>query len=194
MNDVLGGGGFTSRLVNRIRSDEGLAYQVGTRLNEGVYYPEPWRLVFQSKVRSVAYALQIAQEEITKMRDTPITQEELETSKNGFIEAFPTIFATASAIAGQLAADELTGRYPKHANYWMEYRSKIDAVHARRRAAGCEADARSVQDVGPDGRRLEGHAAGRSQARGRSDRDVCRGHAQASPVARSHDHEAHRRP
>ena len=26
MNDILGGGGFTSRIMNRVRSDEGLAY------------------------------------------------------------------------------------------------------------------------------------------------------------------------
>jgi zinc protease len=131
MNDILGGGGFTSRLVNRIRSDEGLAYQVGTRLGEGVYYPEPWRLIFQSKVRSVPYALQIAQAEIAKMRDSLVTADELETSKNGFIEAFPTQFATASSIAGQLAADELTGRYQKHPTFWAEYREHLRAVTAQ---------------------------------------------------------------
>lgn len=130
MNDILGGGGFTSRLVNRIRSDEGLAYQVNSRLGEGVYYAEPWRMVFQSKVRSVAYALQIALAEVAKMRDTPVTADELETSKNGFAEAFPTQFATAGAIAGQLAVDELTGRYARHPTFWAEYRDKIRAVTA----------------------------------------------------------------
>ncbi len=130
MNDILGGGGFTSRLVNRIRSDEGLAYQVNSRLGEGVYYPEPWRLIFQSKVRSVAYALQIAQAEVAKMRDSLVTPAELEASKNGFIEAFPTLFTTAPAIAGQLAADELTGRYQKHPTFWAEYRDRVRAVTA----------------------------------------------------------------
>ena len=130
MNDILGGGGFTSRLVNRIRSDEGLAYQVGSRLGEGTYYPEPWRLIFQSKVRSVPFALQIAAVEVHRMRDSLVSADELETSKNGFIEAFPTQFATATAIAGQLAADELTGRTQKHPTYWAEYREKIRAVTA----------------------------------------------------------------
>lgn len=130
MNDILGGGGFTSRLVNRIRSDEGLAYQVSTRLGEGVYYAEPWRLVFQSKVRSVAYATQIALAEIAKMRDSLVTPDELETSRNGFVEAFPTQFATAGAIAGLLAADELTGRYAKNPTYWADYRDKLRTVTA----------------------------------------------------------------
>ena len=140
MNDILGGGGFTSRLVNRIRSDEGLAYQVGTRLGEGVYYAEPWRLVYQSKVRSVAYAMQIALIEVAKIRDSLVTTEELETSRNGFVEAFPTQFATAGAIAGQLAADELTGRYAKNPTYWADYRTKMRAV--------------TVQDVQRAARRL----------------------------------------
>ena len=30
MNDILGGGGFTSRIVRRVRSDEGLAYSAGS--------------------------------------------------------------------------------------------------------------------------------------------------------------------
>src|SRR5262249_17362618 len=38
MNDILGGGGFTSHLMNRIRSDEGLAYSVFSRLDPGVYF------------------------------------------------------------------------------------------------------------------------------------------------------------
>jgi zinc protease len=32
MNDMLGGGGFTSRITNRVRSDEGLAYSAGSVL------------------------------------------------------------------------------------------------------------------------------------------------------------------
>ena len=60
MNVILGGGGFTSRLVNRIRSDEGLAYSVRSPFEGGTYYQDPWRAVFQTKVRSTAYAAQIA--------------------------------------------------------------------------------------------------------------------------------------
>ncbi|MBL8745899.1 MAG: insulinase family protein, partial [Phycisphaerae bacterium] len=39
MNDILGGGGFTSRLMKRIRSDEGLTYGVGSGFRTRVYYP-----------------------------------------------------------------------------------------------------------------------------------------------------------
>jgi zinc protease len=130
MNDILGGGGFTSRLVNRIRSDEGLAYSVNSRIEGGTYYVEPWRLVFQSKVRSVAYATEIAMAEIRKMRDSLVTPTELEASRNKFTESLPTQFETASAIAGALAAEELTGRYDKDPRYYAEYAKRLDAVTA----------------------------------------------------------------
>jgi zinc protease len=97
-------------------------------MQTGVYYPEPWRIAFQSKVRSVAYASQIALDEVRRIRDSLVSESELSTSKNGFIEAFPTQFATAGQIAGVLAAEELTGRYAKQPAFFAEYRDKIAAV------------------------------------------------------------------
>jgi predicted Zn-dependent peptidase len=131
MNDILGGGGFTSRLTNRIRSDEGLAYQVSSALGASIYYAEPWRLVYQSKARSVAYASQLALAEIRRMRDTLVTAEELEASKNKFVEAFPTLFATPTQIANVLAAEELCGRYQRQPDYFKTYREKLRAVTAQ---------------------------------------------------------------
>jgi zinc protease len=130
MNDILGGGGFTSRLVNRIRSDEGLAYSVGSRIEGGTYYVEPWRLAFQSKVRSVAYATEIAMTEIQKMRDSLVTPTELEASRNKFVESLPAQFETANAIAAALAVEELTGRYDKDPAYFADYAKRLDAVSA----------------------------------------------------------------
>jgi zinc protease len=130
MNDILGGGGFTSRLVNRIRSDEGLAYSVNSRIEGGTYYAEPWRLVFQSKVRSVAFATEIAMGEIQKMRDSLVTPTELEASRNKFVESLPVQFETASAIASNLAVEELTGRYDKDPAYFADYAKRLNAVSA----------------------------------------------------------------
>ena len=54
MNDILGGGGFTSRIMNRVRSDEGLAYGAGSAFPGGVYYPLAFQAGFASKSRTVA--------------------------------------------------------------------------------------------------------------------------------------------
>lgn len=130
MNDILGGGGFTSRLVNRIRSDEGLAYSVSSRFEGGVYYPEPWRVAFQTKVRSTAFAIQLAMTEIERMRGELVDEAALQNSKNKFIESLPAGFETAGAIAGALAAEELTGRYQRDPQYFAKYRERIRAVTA----------------------------------------------------------------
>jgi len=128
MNYVLGGGGFTSRLVNRIRSDEGLAYTVRSSFEGGMYYPDPWRAFFQTKARSTAYAISIALTEVARMRDSLATPREMETAKNALIEGFPARFPTATAIANALAADELTGRYAKDPGYYQDFAKKVGVV------------------------------------------------------------------
>jgi predicted Zn-dependent peptidase len=125
MNDVLGGSGFTSRITNRVRSDEGLAYSAGSSLGVGTYYPGLFRASFQSKSETVAQATQIVLEEIDRIRTQKVSAEELETVKNSAIEVFPRNFSTAAATASLFASDELTGRDPA---YWKTYRDRIRAI------------------------------------------------------------------
>jgi predicted Zn-dependent peptidase len=127
MNDILGGGGFTSRLVKRIRSDEGLAYAVGSRFGIGPYWPGEFLVSYQSKSATVAFAGAITKQEIEEMRTTKVSDQELTTSKNSFIEIFPRRFESADQIVGTFAADLYSGR--PH-TYWQKYRDRIRAVSA----------------------------------------------------------------
>lgn len=128
MNDILGGGGFTARIVNRVRSDEGLAYSAGTAFPGGVYYPMVFRAEFQSKSRSVAYAASLVVEELKRIAEAPVTDEELTVSKRSYIETFPRAFATKAQIVSRFADDEFTGRYARDPHYWRNYRSRVEAV------------------------------------------------------------------
>ena len=127
MDDILGGGGFTSRIMSRVRSDEGLAYSAGSDYGFGVYYDGIFQASFQSKSPTVAHAAAIVLEEIEKIRTQKVTQEELETSINSAVEVFPRYFATAGAIVGTFANDEYTKRKP---DFWDTYRDRIRAVTA----------------------------------------------------------------
>jgi zinc protease len=127
MNEILGGGGFTSRIMKTVRSDEGLAYSAGSGFDAGVWYPGQFRASFQSKNATVALAIKLIEREFSKMRDTPVGAEELEVAKQSFIETFPRSFESKDAMLGIFVSDEWTGRDPA---YWQTYRDNIAQVTA----------------------------------------------------------------
>jgi predicted Zn-dependent peptidase len=128
MNDILGGGGFTSRIVNRVRSDEGLAYSAGSSFPGGVWFAYCFTASFQSKSRTVAYAASIVLEEMKRIATEPVTEQELEDAKKGYIERLPRSFATKGQVAGMFAAEEFTGRYAKEPDFWQKVVPRIRAV------------------------------------------------------------------
>ncbi|MBM3776520.1 MAG: insulinase family protein, partial [Acidobacteria bacterium] len=125
MNSILGGGGFTSRITSRVRSDEGLAYQAGSSFQHGNFYEGAFQVVFQSKSPTVAEAVAIIKEEIERIRRGGVTPEELEVEKNFAIESFPRRFATAAAKAMQFASDDYL-KIPE--DYWQTYRDRVRAL------------------------------------------------------------------
>jgi zinc protease len=125
MVDILGGGGFTSRITTTVRSNEGLAYDARAGMSFGVWYPGRFRATFQSKSATVAWATELVFDEIRRIRDTRVTDEELATAQASRIESFPSNFSSKALSMAIFASDEYTGRAP---GYWKNYRDRIRAV------------------------------------------------------------------
>lgn len=125
MNGILGASGFRSRIVARVRSDEGLAYNSGSRFIQGVWYPGDFRAWFQSKSNSCAYATKIILEEIERLRSEKVSQKDVDDTVNFYVESFPQRFQNKMAVMSAYADDEYTGRDPM---YWQSYIENLKKV------------------------------------------------------------------
>ncbi|MEM1330149.1 MAG: pitrilysin family protein [Planctomycetota bacterium] len=125
MNDILGGGGFTSRIMGRLRNDEGLTYGAYTAFVRPAWYPGHFMTQFSTSGETVAFALRLAFEEIEKMQSGRVSEVELTTAQNSFIETFPRTFESKPAMLGVFINDEWTGRDP---GFWATYRDRVRAV------------------------------------------------------------------
>ncbi len=125
MNFILGGGSFTSRITSRVRNDEGLAYSAGSYVRPARRVPGLIGVFFQSKAESTAFAAKICAEEVRRIREKPVSAEELDRAKSSLRDRFPERFSTAHGAASALAESELGGR---PADWFETYRAKVAAV------------------------------------------------------------------
>jgi zinc protease len=124
-NDVLGGSGFTSWIMSKIRSDMGLAYSAGSLFSVGTDYPGQFRGYFQTKFSTCAIAAQVLVDQVNRLRDEGVASEELETSRNSAVQTLPSRFESLVRTMSVFTRDELSGR---PMDYWPTYISKINQV------------------------------------------------------------------
>ena len=95
---------------------------------------------------------------IESMREGKVTDEELRTAKNSFIETFPRFFENPVQTAGIFATDDLLGR--PH-SYWATYREKMGAITADQiktaMSRDIQPDKMIVLVVGNIGEIMKGH-------------------------------------
>ena len=82
MNTILGGGGFSSRIVETIRNDRGLAYFAGSFYQPGTIDKGAFVGLSMTQADSTTVALELLMEEIERIRREEVEEEELETAKN----------------------------------------------------------------------------------------------------------------
>ncbi len=123
--DYILGGGFTSRLVQEVRSNQGLAYNVDSSVDVGRRFIGTITAETETKSESTVKAITLIREIITGMTTAPVTEQELSLAKEFMINSFIFGFTKPDVIVNQQARLEFYG-YP--AGYLENYRDNIARV------------------------------------------------------------------
>ena len=124
---ILGGGSFSSRLMEQVRSNNGLAYSIYSTVGNSYNDTALTTIALQTKIESAKQALDLIKQEIEKLAAEGPTEAELALAKKTLIESLPSMFSTAEETAGTFADNEFVGKKMDH---FDEYVREINAVTA----------------------------------------------------------------
>jgi len=101
MNRILGSG-FTSRLFKNVRSREGLAYSVFGIYSANYDFPGLFYVGCQTKSAATVKAIRAMTEEVRKMTQSEVTDEELALARDSYLNSFVFNFDTKGEIVARL--------------------------------------------------------------------------------------------
>jgi zinc protease len=108
MNYILGGGGFSSRLVKVVRSEHGLAYSIGSGFETGKFQGS-FEVSLQTKNQSSNEAIDLIVQQMREIQEKPVTDAELDGAKKFLIGSFPLAIERQGAIASFMLQIEIYG-------------------------------------------------------------------------------------
>jgi predicted Zn-dependent peptidase len=161
--DQILGSGFTSRLVNEIRTQRGLAYAVGSGPGTGWHHPGIWMVYLMTQSDSTVVAARLAREAIARIAREPVSEEELETAREIVLNQLVFDLSSKEKILRRQAFYEFHG-YPR--DFLERYQQRVRTltasdlletaqrrIHADRIATvivGLKEDfAHPIEDLGP---------------------------------------------
>ncbi len=123
-NAVLGVFGMYGRIGAEVREKRGLAYYSYSRLDGGIG-PGPWRVIAGVNPANVAQALEAIREQIRRLVNEPVGDDELDDVKANYIGRLPLQLETSEGVAGSILSME---RYGLGLDYLRRYPDIIRAV------------------------------------------------------------------
>jgi predicted Zn-dependent peptidase len=126
MNSILGGG-FHSRLFQKVRSDLGLAYHASSSWGARYDQPGVFQIAIGTKSESTVAAIEAALKEVERIRTEPVGKDELKTAIDGVLNSFVFNFDTRSKTLRRLVNYRYWG-YPE--DFILQYRNAIREVTA----------------------------------------------------------------
>lgn len=125
--DYILGGGFTSRLVQEIRSNQGLAYNVDSNFDVGRRFIGTFVAETETKSESTVRTITYMRDIIAGMKTAPVSDQELTLAKDAIINSFIFGFTKPDMIVNQQVRLEFFG-YPP--GYLENYRDNMARVTA----------------------------------------------------------------
>jgi zinc protease len=119
------GGGFSARLIQDIRTAQGLAYSVGGGIGTRFDHPGILQLAMGTKSGTTVESIQALYAEIDKLKTNPITDAEIARAKDSILNAFVFNFDTPDKVLRERMAYEFYG-YP--ADFLERYRTGVEKV------------------------------------------------------------------
>jgi zinc protease len=124
MADILGGG-FRSRLMQRVRTQLGYAYDVSAFWGATYDHPGIFQITGSTKSASTVETIKVIEEEIAKLRTSEVTDEELESAKQTVANSFVFNFDTPAKTLNRVLRYDYYG-YPH--DFIDRYQRAIAAV------------------------------------------------------------------
>jgi zinc protease len=124
MNDAFAGG-FASRLFEKIRTELGLAYEVGGGLSFGWDHPGTFQAAVVTKSESTVDAIQQTYKVLNGLASQPFTEEELKRAKDNILNSFLFRYDTKDKVLAERVRLEFYG-YP--ADYLETYKTALEKV------------------------------------------------------------------
>jgi zinc protease len=119
------GGGFSARLIQSLRTAQGLAYAVGGGIGTRFDHPGVLQFAMSTKSATTVEAIQGLYAEMDKLKTSPITDAEIARSKDSILNAFVFNFDSPEKVLRERMAYEYYG-YP--ADFLERYRAGIEKV------------------------------------------------------------------
>ena len=124
MADILGGG-FRSRLVQRVRTQMGAAYSIGASWGAAYDHPGLFEISGSTKSLSTTATLKAVEEEVERIRTQEVSADELATAKETALNSLVFAFDTKTKTLGRMLVYEYYG-YPR--DFIEQYQKALAAV------------------------------------------------------------------
>lgn len=123
-NHILGGSGFSARLMKEVRVKRGLTYSIGSYLIS-MHAEGPYQFSFTTKKSSTDEAIQLVLDNLNRFIEQGPTEEEIKNAKLNITGSFPLRQASNKDIVENLA---VIGFYDLPLDYLEQYNSHIESV------------------------------------------------------------------